>query len=263
MKTSVRLAGAGLALLTMVGTVACSDDDDKAGSSTESTSPSGDGGSGPVINADFCASSLDYYAALNEIPEESPEMAKAYIGTGLLSAAEELAASLPPSATAYGTTIVDAVKASAGTGDTEALFAPDVAEAQTQIGETLFGSCDMNQIDATAVEYEFEGVPAEVPAGPTVVKLSNEGVEAHEMVLFKRNDGSTETLDEIMELPEDEMMSKLAFTGAAFGEPGTNSYTAIDLQPGTYFLICFIPVGGGEDGPPHFMQGMQQTITVA
>jgi hypothetical protein len=36
----------------------------------------------------------------------------------------------------------------------------------------------------------------------------------------------------------------------------------MDLEPGTYFLVCFIPQGGG-DGPPHFMGGMKETIVVS
>ena len=66
---------------------------------------------------------------------------------------------------------------------------------------------------------------------------------------------------ELMESGE-EAMADLTFTGVAFGGPDTTSYAAVDLEPGTYYLVCFIPVGGGEDGPPHFMEGMQHTIAV-
>ena len=80
------------------------------------------------------------------------------------------------------------------------------------------------------------------------------------MVLFRRNDGVTENLGELMELPEEDLMSKVTFTGVTFGGPGTTNYVAMDLEPGTYFLLCFIPQG--EDGPPRFMGGMQHTVTV-
>ena len=81
--------------------------------------------------------------------------------------------------------------------------------------------------------------------------------------LFKRADGATESIDEVLALPEDELMSKVQFTGVTFGGPGTTNYVALDLEPGTYFLLCFLPQGGGEDGPPHFMAGMKHTLTVA
>lgn len=90
--------------------------------------------------------------------------------------------------------------------------------------------------------------------------LENAGVEEHEMVLFRRNDGVTDSLDQLLELGEEEIFSKLTFTGVTFGGPGTTSYTAMDLEPGTYFLLCFIPQG--EDGPPHFIGGMKHTVTV-
>lgn len=27
-------------------------------------------------------------------------------------------------------------------------------------------------------------------------------------------------------------------------------------DPGSYIAVCFIPIGGGEEGPPHFTGGM-------
>ena len=33
-------------------------------------------------------------------------------------------------------------------------------------------------------------------------------------------------------------------------------------MPGEYAMVCFIPVGGAEDGPPHFTQGMVQEFIV-
>ncbi len=100
-----------------------------------------------------------------------------------------------------------------------------------------------------------------LPAGRYGFAMENIGVEEHEMVLFRRNDGVTGSFEELAELG-DAMMEKVTFTGVAFGGPDTTSYAAVDLEPGTYFLVCFVPVGGGEDGAPHFMEGMQTTVEV-
>lgn len=34
------------------------------------------------------------------------------------------------------------------------------------------------------------------------------------------------------------------------------------LPKGHYAVVCFLPVGGGEDGPPHLMEGMITDFTV-
>ena len=83
------------------------------------------------------------------------------------------------------------------------------------------------------------------------------------MVILRRNDDVTDTFEALSKLPQDQMFSKVAFTGVAFGKPGSTSFATVELKPGTYFLVCSMPVGGKEDGAPHFMQGMERTITVA
>jgi hypothetical protein len=35
-----------------------------------------------------------------------------------------------------------------------------------------------------------------------------------------------------------------------------------ELEPGEYVMVCFVSVGGAEDGPPHFTQGMKYEFTV-
>ena len=36
----------------------------------------------------------------------------------------------------------------------------------------------------------------------------------------------------------------------------------LDLEPGRYAAVCFIPIGGGEDGAPHFTGGMVAELEV-
>lgn len=93
--------------------------------------------------------------------------------------------------------------------------------------------------------------------------------EVHEMVLLRKNDGVTETFDELLALPEEEAMEKVTMVGLAGpvppGEPG---YAVVDLDAGEYMAVCFIPVGTlsfdgpPPEGPPHMMQGMVHQLTV-
>ena len=50
--------------------------------------------------------------------------------------------------------------------------------------------------------------------------------------------------------------------------PGEDGYAVVELEPGDYIALCFIPTGMTSDegpppeGPPHAMQGMVAEFTV-
>ncbi len=128
-------------------------------------------------------------------------------------------------------------------------------------------NCDVETLDVTATEYEYDGIPDELATGYHVLNFSNEGQEQHEMFAFKINDGVTESLDEIFALPEEEIFGKITPVNAAFAPPGESETGSLNLvSPGNYAVVCFIPVGSvGEtegDGPPHLTEGMVQEFTV-
>ena len=114
---------------------------------------------------------------------------------------------------------------------------------------------------------QLRGVPDELSTGYHVVEFSNEGQEQHEMFALRFNEGTTETIDELFELPEDEVFGKITPVNATFAPPGGSSAVSWNLsEPGRYAIVCFIPTGSvGEtegDGPPHFTQGMVHEFTV-
>jgi hypothetical protein len=134
--------------------------------------------------------------------------------------------------------------------------------------EWVGANCDVEVLDVTAVDYGFEGAPGDAPAGYTVVDFENAGTEQHEMAVIRIGDGVTESLDELLALPEEESQGKLSFVGAAFASAGTSSAAGLDLSaPGRYAMVCLIPVGSvGDargDGPPHVVEGMVHEFTVS
>jgi hypothetical protein len=63
--------------------------------------------------------------------------------------------------------------------------------------------------------------------------------------------------------------------GGAFAGPGQTSYSALDLEPGNYVVVCFLPKGSTQDawdemmaggpepdGQPHAMLGMTAEFEV-
>jgi hypothetical protein len=210
-----------------------------------------------------CDTAVDFGAAFAQAPDDPAEF-QSFASETLVPLGASFVANLEGTSAEQAAGVLDdAFGTIASTGDPSALDEPATAAATATIGKAVHDHCDLQAVDIKAVEYAFVDAPDTLKAGRVGFALENTGVEQHEMVLFKRADGTTDTLDQILELPEDEMMSKMTFTGVAFGDPGTTNYVAMDLDPGTYFLLCFIPQGGGEDGPPHFMAGMKHTLEVS
>ena len=238
------VSAAIISLSLLVGATACGSDD------------AGDG-----ISAAACDAVAELDAAMAMAPQDPAEMAP-FVDERLMPHVMTLMTELDGEAQHAAEIVHRTLEVVADSGDPSGMFAPETAAAQAEIGKAVHEGCDLTAVAVVAKEYRFEGAPETLPAGRVNFALTNDGVEEHEMVLFQRADGVTESLEELLRLPEEEGMSKMQFTGVTFGGPGTTSYVTLDLAAGTYFLVCFIPQGGGEDGAPHFMSGMQHTIVV-
>jgi hypothetical protein len=159
------------------------------------------------------------------------------------------------------------------TGDFEAIFFnPEYSEAFAATHEFDLDTCDWETVDVKAVDYRFEDVSRTIDAGIASFELENDGKELHEIGIARKNDGVTETFDQILELPEEEQLEKVELTGnsgpGAPGEEGT--YLVTDLRPGEYIMVCFLPQGATSmealeaetEAPPHVALGMKQEFTV-
>lgn len=149
----------------------------------------------------------------------------------------------------------------------EKLF--DTEEGLTLLGALdswIYENCPGEQVPVSAVDYEFDGVPASIPSGYATFKLTNDAPkEDHEMIIVKLTDAADgQDVAEILSLPEKKQGKYLDFSSAGFmyAPPGQSFYAPIDLQPGTYAFACFLPVGGKKKGAPHFTEGMYGSFTV-
>lgn len=137
----------------------------------------------------------------------------------------------------------------------------------------------------TAVDYGFEGLPEKVRAGTTLALENKSTVELHELVAIRLPDDETRSVDELIQLPPEELAaffpSVASVVIAPPGEPGfTVEGTGVLSEPGRYAVICAIPAGadpaeyleaaaaaeGGPPavagGPPHLAMGMYGEVTV-
>ncbi len=114
-------------------------------------------------------------------------------------------------------------------------------------------------VTIVATDYAF-AAPDTIAAGLTTFTLLNQGHEPHQAVIVG---ASAKTWDEIRSA----MMSQgpiapwLSFPGGpAVVSAGDSSNATTRLEPGNYFIVCFIP---SPDGVPHVSKGMVRQLLVA
>lgn len=221
----------------------------------------------------FCDSVVNVETLLSSEPDDPAVWAEE--ASTALSALQEDA---PDEVSGAVGTIADALIPAIESGDEEQFFAAfeseEVAEAAQVVDSYMVDECGWTVTPVTAREYEFEGDLDGLEAGMNGLGFENGGTELHEMALFRINDDTTETMEELLALPEEEAQGKVTGAGGAFGFPGDTDTLFVDLDAGRYAIVCFLPVGAtpdnmealesGEldDAAPHFTQGMVREFTV-
>jgi uncharacterized cupredoxin-like copper-binding protein len=106
----------------------------------------------------------------------------------------------------------------------------------------------------TAAEYQFTPSGA-LKAGKNTIEFRNAGAQWHHLIISRINPGST--IDDVKREIETEKGPPIAEVNAeetAVIDGGEAQLTEVDLTPGSYALLCFIPDRAG--GPPHVAKGM-------
>jgi hypothetical protein len=273
MRRTVRGASALLAAgVLVVGLGACGGDDDEAQTDDGAAAGEGELGAGETADATaFCdaAIAVDAVSVGLESGESTPDDFEQALSAAEDSAPDELAE-------AVGTMVTEA-RAMMAAPETEDGPPPMPGEAfypaSVEVAGFLADNCDVETLDVTAKNYEFEGIGETVPAGTTVINFANDGTEFHEIALVKLAEGEERPLEELMALPEEETDQLITEKAFSFAPPGAATFVTADLDPGRYVAICFVPVGAtpealesgatlnDEDG--HFMHGMVTEFEVA
>ncbi|HEY7030081.1 MAG TPA: hypothetical protein VH482_02075 [Thermomicrobiales bacterium] len=146
---------------------------------------------------------------------------------------------------------------------------PDTTSALKVTGELTAGEGIVGAVPVNLKEYTFE-IPASVAAGPQIWELTNTGKQPHFLAVAQVPDGTT--FDQVMGL------IAFAFTGtpqanlslgfedvqdvydSSVVSAAQRTWIQMDLDPGTYVAICFIP--DQETQQPHAAMGMVQVFTV-
>jgi hypothetical protein len=117
------------------------------------------------------------------------------------------------------------------------------------------------QVDATASEYAFQGLPETLEAGDTTFSIDNQGSEVHEIHVFEL-DEDVSTVSELLDQSQDEAQDKMTSVGMASANPGDTESFDADLSAGRYAAVCLIPTGTlpeeGHSG--HDMEDMEDMV---
>jgi hypothetical protein len=161
-------------------------------------------------------------------------------------------------------------------------WADDPAAAQMPVVFEVTGEmpADLAEPSSSAVvtmgEYVIEVTEGELIAGPQIIRVDNIGAQPHFVEFLKGPDDMT--VEQVQVALEEEMQGEMSGTPVAYSglnpetdfefvgltgtqSRGTSQWAPLDLEPGTYLVICFFPDMG--DGAPHAYHGMFNVITIA
>ena len=116
------------------------------------------------------------------------------------------------------------------------------------------------EITIKAADFTFDA-PDQIEAGLVKVNLVNDGQEPHHAQIVRLNDGVTpEQFQAALQEGEAAAFPLIAFVGGpGLIDPGLSTQVTVDLIPGQYMLLCFIP---SHDGVPHLAKGMVRPLEV-
>ena len=138
-------------------------------------------------------------------------------------------------------------------------FAKGMAHAFAVVASGTPGAAPKADVDLALVDYGFE-FSTPLTAGHHVVAVTNKGPQPHEVEFLRLAPGKTaEDVMRWMQKPDGPPPAS-GIGGASFEAVGTTNYVSLDLTPGEYLAICFVP--DAKDGKPHFMHGMAHTFTI-
>ncbi len=109
-------------------------------------------------------------------------------------------------------------------------------------------------------DYDFE-LSKPIAAGRHTIRVENAGPQEHEVVIVKLDAGKgavdfANWAEKMAGPPPGKLHG-----GVSGIMPGDAAFVDVDLEPGEYGLICFVP--DAKDGKGHYQHGMAKRVTVS
>jgi hypothetical protein len=139
--------------------------------------------------------------------------------------------------------------------DVEPHFKQGAVSELTVTGDASETSLPESDATIAAAEYAFK--PTGLKAGKNKIRFQNNGAEWHHLIMARMNPGAT--IDDVKtffrtEKGEPPIQEENVEETAVIDGRGEEQLTEVELESGSYALLCFIPDRAG--GPPHAVKGM-------
>jgi hypothetical protein len=108
-------------------------------------------------------------------------------------------------------------------------------------------------------DFHFS-MPGELKAGPQVWKVVNNGAQPHELAILKLAPGKTPPDVATFVTKPSGPPPFASMGGMQALQPGRSGYVNLDLEPGNYMAVCFVP--DPQSGKPHVQLGMAMPFSV-
>lgn len=108
-----------------------------------------------------------------------------------------------------------------------------------------------NDVAVTLKDFSLTAEPATFASGDVTFAIANQGATVHEFVIIRSDDGPGQLPVENGLIPEDQVDIVDEAEDIA---PGTNATLSVNLEPGSYVLVCNLP--------SHYEEGMHAAFTV-
>ena len=199
-------------------------------------------------------------------PEQIETIVKDY-----WSAQEPILASMEPAPDpikADVETLLALARQGASTGDSATFTSPDLQTADRNIDQYMLRECGYGRISITATDNAYQGIPAAIDSGAVGVTLTNQGREAHQVLIVRIDDDVTEPFSALLDLPPDQRMQAATALGSVEVDPGGVGTLFLRLAPGRYGVGDFLSQGSTSldapgSGDPHYLLGLHAEFTVA
>ncbi len=132
-----------------------------------------------------------------------------------------------------------------------AVLAAVLAIVATSCGGSGSGGATGDVI-VTMKDFSLDATPVTFAAGDISFGIQNDGPSVHEFVVLRSDDASDALPVENGLIPEDQIDLVDEVEDIA---PGTNTSLDVNLEPGSYVLVCNLPA--------HYEAGMHAAFTVA
>lgn len=135
-----------------------------------------------------------------------------------------------------------------------------MSRALKVVGPSRAASEPEADIVVKLVDYDFE-LSRPLTPGKHTIRVENAGPQPHEIAIVRLNPGKKPADFTAWGMKPVGPPPGTTHGGVSGIMPGTHSFIEVDLPPGDYGLLCFLP--DAKDGKPHFVHGMSKQTKVA